>query len=138
MSDETDRLPVIDGVDESFWEAARAHELRMQRCEECGCLWWSPGPVCPDCWSERYEWVELSGTGRVNSWVVFHRPYWPDLEDEVPYTVAEIELEEGPRYLATVVDCDADDIYRGMPVEVVFEDTTSAITLPKFRPRETG
>lgn len=138
MSDGSERLPAIDAVDEPFWEAARNHELRMQQCADCGYLWWAPGPACPECWSERYEWTELSGNGIVNTWVVFHRAYWPALEDEIPYIVAEIELEEGPRYLANVVECDSADLYRGIPVEVVFEEVAEGFTLPKFRPRDVG
>jgi uncharacterized OB-fold protein len=134
MSDD-DILPVIEQEDEQFWEAARNHELRMQRCTDCETLWWAPGAICPECWSDSYEWEALSGLGTINSWVVFHRPYWAAFEDEVPYNVAEIELDEGPRYLANVVECDNEDLYRGMPVEVVFEDLTDEITLPKFRPR---
>ena len=130
-----DRLPVVDEEDAPFWAAARAHELRMQRCNSCGELWWPPGSVCPECWAEDFEWVELSGHGVVNSWVVFHRPYWPDVEDEVPYVVAEIEIEEGPRYIATVVGVAPDELSRGMPVDVVFRDVTDEVTLPEFGPR---
>lgn len=125
-------LPQISD-DEPFWTAARDHELRMQQCSACGHVRWPPGPVCPECWSESAEWAELSGKGEVNTWVVFHRVYFEAFADEVPYNVAEIELEEGPRYLANVVNVDNDDLYRGMPVKVVFDDVTDDVTLPKFR-----
>lgn len=127
-------LPQISD-DAPFWEAASRHELRMQECEACGYVRWPPSPVCPECWAEAHSWTELSGRGTVNTWVVYHREYFPAFADELPYNVAEIELEEGPRYLANVVECENDDIYRGMPVEVVFEDVTDEVTLPKFRPR---
>lgn len=136
MSEDTPLLPTIGEDDAPFWAAARNHELRMQQCTDCGTLWWAPSSVCPNCWSESNEWVELAGTGTVNSWVIFHRPYWPAFEDDVPYNVAEITLDEGHRYLANVVECDNDALYRGMPVEVVFEDISDEITLPKFTPRE--
>ncbi len=131
-----DRAPRVDSVDEPFWAAARAGEFRMQRCEDCAFVWWAPGPVCPRCWSDRYEWVPLTGRGTVNSWVVFHRAYWPDLEAEVPYAVAEVELEEGPRYLARVVGCNHDDLHRGMRVAVAFEHGPDDAVLPVFEPRD--
>lgn len=127
-------LPRIDDDDEPFWEAAKNHELRMQQCDECDHIRWPPSPVCTECWTEAHEWVELSGQGEVNTWVVFHRPYFDAFADEVPYNVAEIELDEGPRYLANIVDCENDDIYRGMPVDVVFEKYTDEVTVPKFTP----
>lgn len=134
------RLPVITHTDRPFWEAAQNRELRMQQCDNCDSLRWAPADVCPYCWSENFTWTELSGRGTVNTWVVFHRPYWPDIEDAIPYNVAEIELEESTqsnplRYISNIVKCDNDDIYIGMPVEVVYEDVADEVTLPKFRPR---
>jgi uncharacterized OB-fold protein len=125
--------PQIDD-DAPFWDAATDHELRMQQCEDCGHIRWPPGPVCPECWAEPHEWTELSGRGEVNTWVVFHRVYFDAFADDVPYNVAEVELEEGPRYLAPV-NCENDDLYRGMPVEVYFDDVAEDVTLPKFTPR---
>lgn len=105
MSEDT-ILPTIGEEDGPFWEAANKHELRMQRCTDCGTLWWAPASICPECWSENFEWEALSGRGTVNSWVVFHRSYWPELEDKVPYSVVEVTLEENPRYLANIRECD--------------------------------
>jgi uncharacterized OB-fold protein len=135
------RLPVITDADREFWDAAQEHELRMQQCNDCDSLRWAPGDVCPYCWSENYIWTELSGRGTVNTWAVFHRPYFSDVEEALPYNVAEIELEESTqsnplRYISNVVECDNDDIYCGMPVEVVYEDVTDKVTLPKFKPRD--
>lgn len=135
MSGESPPLPNVTAEDSPFWEAARDEEFRMQQCTECERIRWPPGPVCPDCWAEDHEWAELSGRGAVNSWVVYHQEYHPAFADAIPYNVAEIELEEGPRYLAPVVDCENDDLYRGMPVAVVFEPVSEEITLPKFAPR---
>jgi len=127
-------LPRMTDEVEPFWEAAKDHELRMQKCGDCGYVRWVPSPVCPECWSKEYTWTELSGKGEVNSWVVFHKAYYEAFEDDLPYNVAEIELEEGPRYIANIVECDNDDIYTGMPVEVVFDDILEHLTLPRFKP----
>lgn len=108
----------------------------MQECLDCAHVRWLPGPVCPECWSTEYRWAELSGRGTVNSWVVVHLEYDRRFAEQIPYNVAEIELAEGPRYIANLVECDNDDIYRGMPVEVVFDDVTEEVTLPKFQPRD--
>jgi hypothetical protein len=53
--------------------------------------------------------------------------------NDSPYAPAVIELEEGVRLLSEVVDCDPDALEIDMPVEVVFEDVTDEVTLPKFR-----
>jgi hypothetical protein len=67
--------------------------------------------------------------------VVFHQSYFSSFEAEVPYNVAEVELEEGPRLLTNLVGVRNDAIRAEMPVEIVFEDVTDEITLAKFKPR---
>jgi len=82
------------------------------------------------------EWVKVSGRGNIYSWFVVHYATHPDFVDEVPYAVVIVELEEQPniRLTSNMVDCKIEDIEAGMPVEVVFEDVTNEVSLPKFRP----
>jgi len=90
--------------------------------------------MCPECNSWNTEWVKASGRGKVYSWMVAFQPFHPAFFGDVPYAVVMVELEEGVRLTANMVDCKPDDLYIGMPVEVVFDDVTEEITLPKFRP----
>jgi uncharacterized OB-fold protein len=126
-------LPRITPDNQDFWEAVRRHELALQRCEACGRFRYPPSPVCPDCLSERFAWTPVSGRGTVTTWVVFHKPYFPSFADEIPYHVVQVELEEGPRLTANLVDVPNDQIRVGLPVEVVFDDVTPEVTLPRFR-----
>ncbi len=129
-------LPHIDEVNRPFWEAAKRHELVLQKCQECGHYRYPPGSICPHCLSDRLTWVKVSGRGTVHTWTVFHRAYHPAFTQDVPYAVVVIELEEGPRLLSNLVDCKIEGIRVGRPVEVVFEDVTTEVTLPKFRPTD--
>jgi len=81
-------------------------------------------------------WQEVSGHGKVFSFVVFHRVYHPGFTGEVPYVVALIELDEGPRLLSNVVGIPPQNVVCEMPVRVVFEDVAENVTLPKFVPAE--
>jgi uncharacterized OB-fold protein len=65
---------------------------------------------------------------------VFHQAYFSSVKDEIPYNVAEVELDEGPRLLTNLVEINNADITMGMSVEVVFDDVTEDVTLAKFRP----
>jgi len=89
--------------------------------------------VCPDCLSDRYDWARVSGRGTIASFVVFHKAYFPAFVAEIPYAVAQVELEEGPRLTSNLVDVPPDQIAIGMPVEVVFDDVTPEVSLPRFR-----
>ena len=128
-------LPLITSLNKPYWDALKNRELRLQHCDECGKVWYPASPLCPQCWSRRYTWTKLSGFGRVNSWVVFHQSYYRGYDGELPYNVAEVELDEGPRLLTNLVGIANDQIRGGMAVEIVFDDVTSEVTLAKFRPR---
>jgi uncharacterized OB-fold protein len=71
----------------------------------------------------------------VNSWVIFHQSYFRGYDSDIPYNVAEVELDEGPRVLTNLIGVKNDEIRVGMPVEIVYDDVTNEITLAKFRPR---
>ena len=128
-------LPAISSLNRPYWDALKQRELRLQKCAGCGKVWYPPSPLCPACWSREFTWERLSGRGRVNSWVVFHQSYFRGYDDELPYNVAEVELEEGPRLLTNLVGIKNDEIRAGIPVEIVFDDVNAEVTLAKFRPR---
>jgi uncharacterized protein len=127
-------LPRITAENRPFWEATQRHELRLQRCQACGRFRYPPAPVCPDCFGEGAEWARVSGRGTVTTWVVFHKVYFQAFADDVPYNVVQVELEEGPRLTANLVVIAHDRITVGMPVEVLFDDVTPEITVPRFQP----
>jgi len=128
-------LPAISSLNKPYWEGLKSRELRLQKCDACGKVWYPPSPLCPGCWSRNLSWTRLSGRGRVSSWVVFHQSYYRGYDNEIPYNVAEVELEEGPRLLTNLVGVSNDEIRAGMPVEIVFDDVTDEIALAKFKPR---
>ncbi len=126
-------LPGITPDNQPFWEACRRHELSLPRCRDCGHLR-LPGPICPQCLSMDSDWAPVSGRGKLYTWTVIYQRYHPGFADELPYNVAMIELEEGPKLISSVVGCDNDDLRVGMEVTVIFEDVTGEVTLPKFKP----
>jgi uncharacterized protein len=70
----------------------------------------------------------------VFSFVVFNRAYHPAWEDKVPYTVALIELDEGPVMLSNVVGVDPAKLAVGLPVAVAFEAVDDGLSIPVFAP----
>jgi uncharacterized OB-fold protein len=109
--------------------------LRIQRCATCQHYQFFPRIYCSDCFSERVEWVNVSGRASVLSFTIVRRPVSPAFANEVPYVVALVTLEEGPQMMTNIVGCAPDEVSIGMPVEVTFEDWSDTISIPKFRPR---
>src|ERR1041384_5853129 len=127
-------LPFANEDTQEYWEACKRGELRLQKCAGCGHLRFPPSIVCPRCLSESSTWEQTSGRGTVYTWIVVHRPQPPAFFEDAPYNVAIVELEEGPRLHARIVDCAPETIAIGMPVEVVFEKKNDDVTMPYFRP----
>jgi len=134
MSEYQKPLPIVDGDSRKYWEACRENKLLIQRCEDCGKHIFYPRALCPHCHSDRVQWVEASGRGKVYSYTINRRPAFPGFAGETPYVVALVELEEGVRMISNVIGVEIGDVRIDMPVEVVFEKATDEFTLPKFRP----
>ena len=127
-------LPAIDRVSRPYWEAARRHELVIQRCGQCSSWIFYPREQCPECFSRELAWTPVSGRGRVYAFTVVHQPAHPGFQGETPYTYAVIQLEEGVRMASNVVGCAPADVKVEMAVEAVFDEVSPDWTLVKFRP----
>ncbi|OEV04700.1 hypothetical protein AN216_06520 [Streptomyces oceani] len=118
--------------DNTFWfEAAKEHSLRIQRCTTCERLRHPPGPCCPECGSLSWDTVEASGHGRVYSFVVNHHPKHPAFP--YPLVVALVELAEGTRLLTNLLDVAPEDVEIDMPVVLDWLDADPDLSLPVFR-----
>ncbi|OQY67699.1 MAG: hypothetical protein B6D46_06620 [Polyangiaceae bacterium UTPRO1] len=128
-------MPELEGELAPFIAAAKEHRLMVQRCTGCGALRFPPREICSRCLSSSAEWTNVSGRGEIFSFNVMHQVYHPAFAREVPYAVIVVKLAEGPKITSNLLDCPIDRINIGMPVEVVFEQISDAVTLPKFRVR---
>lgn len=134
MAEVSKPLPEVTEETRPFWESAGRHALELQRCTACGRFRYPVSTFCPACLNDGVEWAPVSGRGTVYSFVIIHQVYHPAFKDDVPYNVAAVEFEEGPRMYSNVVGCANDAITVGMPVEIVYDDVADGVTLPKFRP----
>lgn len=126
-------LPTITDENRPFWEGARRGALCMQRCCDCKHVRFPISHVCPDCLSYAFEWVDLSGRGEVFAYIVYHQLYNKAFADVLPYNVALVQLEEGPRMYSNIVGCSNDEVKVGDKVMAVFDAVTPEVTLPRFR-----
>mgnify|MGYP000030869308 CR=1 FL=1 len=122
-----------------YWDGAKAHELRIQFCTDCQKHFFYPRIFCPTCLSDAVEWRTVSGKGTLLTYVLAARPA-PGFENELPYAIAIVKLEEGPHLMTNIVNTELTpaNLPAGMAVEVVFEDINEKITLPKFQPAGAG
>ncbi|HLZ68613.1 MAG TPA: Zn-ribbon domain-containing OB-fold protein [Dehalococcoidia bacterium] len=127
-------IPLHREASRPFWEAARRHELLMPRCRLCDRLFFYPREVCPVCLRAEIVWQPVSGRGRLHSYTVIHQPANPAFTEDAPYVYAMVQLDEGPRMIANLVDCPLDAVQIDMPLVATYDDVTPEVTLVRFRP----
>ncbi|HLF02223.1 MAG TPA: Zn-ribbon domain-containing OB-fold protein [Anaerolineales bacterium] len=106
-------------------EISRNWRLQKQRyglvgevCEHCGSKIFPPRDVCPDCAEEAKTLYQFSGNGEIYSYTVVHDA--PEgYEEQAPYTVAIVKLDEGPLVTAQLTDVDNGKVEIGQKVEMV-------------------
>jgi uncharacterized OB-fold protein/acyl dehydratase len=122
--------PVISRDTEFFWDGLKQGELRIQRWGET--LRHPPGPMPPDgALDTKPDYVVASGRGTVYSYVVHHHPPVPG--KELPFVVALVELEEGVRVMAELLDADPAEVHIGLPVVAAFVRVDDDLTLPAWK-----
>ena len=119
-----------------FWDAARDHRLIAARCGACGAFRMPPTAFCWRCRSREIEWVDLPGTGNIYTFTIARHALTPAAQAAVPYVIAVVSLDgaEGARLITNIVGVDVDNVAIDMPVQVVFDDVTTSVTVPRFRP----
>lgn len=130
-------VPEITPRMRPFWAAASEGRLLVQRCGHCGKKHFPAIEICNGCLRDELSWIDVSGRGSVFSFIVMHQVYHPAFAERVPYVVAEVKLDEGPRIISNVIGCEPAQVTIDMPVVVDFERLDSTIgspTLPMFRP----
>lgn len=127
--------PVPEPETQRFWDALNDHVLALQRCATCQEVIWYPRFFCPRCGGTDTSWFQASGDGVIYTFTVVRKSRRPGYDTAVPYVVASVELDEGPRIFANIVDCDPGDVRIGQRVRVTFVPADGGRwTLYRFRP----
>ena len=137
MADYKKPLPTPDPVTQPFWDSLKEHAIKLQKCGGCNTFIFYPRALCPSCGSDDLAWTAVSGKGVVHAFTIPHRHPNRVFMEGGPFVVALIELEEGARLMSNLVEVDPtpEAVKVGMAVEIVYDDVTDEVTLPKFRPR---
>ena len=125
-------VPVSDELNQPFWEAAGEGQLVVPRCAECGQIMAPPVANCSACLATRFEWVPTSGRGTVYSFIEYHRSWIREYDGRVPYIVAIVELDEGPRLITGLVGETSEWVMIGARVRVAFQERAQRARVPVF------
>ncbi|MFI4939396.1 MAG: Zn-ribbon domain-containing OB-fold protein [Burkholderiales bacterium] len=136
FSDEDFVKPLPKSMDwtKAFWEAANQGQLVLKTCEDCGHIDHPPYLYCTKCGSHNSQWRQASGTATLVAFAVNTYGVPAAFIEDLPYVTAIVKLQEGPRMISNIVDCDHAALRNGMALEVVFDRIDETVVLPKWRP----
>lgn len=105
--------PPQEGIDGQYARGLAEGAFMVQVCAGCKAVRWPPTARCARCLAAEHTWAAASGRGRLWSWTVMHRSYFPGAEEQLPYAIGYIRLDEGPMVMArlrtaTGARCDAE------------------------------
>lgn len=129
----TKPLPAQEPLSREFWAAADEGRLLIQQCPACGHRQFYPRALCTACGADPV-WLEASGRGTVHTFTVIRQQGMPAFTDDVPYVVAMIELDEGPRMMGNVTGCPVDDVTVGMRVRAYAVEAEDGVAVPMWEP----
>lgn len=128
-------LPRMDELDTAdFWRKCKDEVLSYPQCDDCGTIVFYPRAHCAGCGGSNLTWQAASGEGTIYSFSIVRQSYHPFFRSQVPYAVAWIDLDEGPRILSNITGVeDPGALEIGQRVRVRWE-AHDALSIPLFEP----
>ena len=127
-------LPIVDGESVEWWAAIAEGRLLLERCRVCGSIASYPRSFCTRCWSEDVEWIPAAGTGAIYTFSVVRVNDLAPFNERLPYVVAMVELDEGPRLMTSIGDVEPEDVDIGMRVAFRPRVLDEHVSAPEFVP----
>jgi uncharacterized OB-fold protein len=127
--------PVSTDWSQEFWRALREDSsFLLQRCSACAEYAGYPKIFCPNCYSSDLTWAESTGRGVVYTFSTVAANPPSTFIEELPYTIAIVQLDEGPRFLTRLVGVDPVDVRCDMPVKLAIDTVDDELAMPLFEP----
>ena len=125
--------PELDELSRPFWDALKQGRLTFQRCTACGHAWLPARSDCPQCLAPDWRREDAKGGAVLVSWVVYRMAYHPAFEPRLPYTVATVQLDEGPRMISNIVGAEPAQLRIDQRLQLRIE-AEADFMVPRFTP----
>jgi len=116
---------------EQFYRHINQQRLLGGKCLKCGKVHLPPRPLCDNCHSKEFEWVDLPSRGKLVTYTVIHIAP-KQFESMAPYPVGIIQLAEGLRIPGMISGVAADQIKIGMELKLDFEPCAQSQQWPHW------
>ncbi|MBC8358293.1 MAG: Zn-ribbon domain-containing OB-fold protein [Candidatus Aminicenantes bacterium] len=103
-----------------YWrEIPQRYRFEANKCKNCGIVFFPPRLICPECKKREFEETKLAEKGKILTYTIIRVPP-RQFVDQAPYAVGIVELDDGVKLTAQIVDCDFEDLKIGLKVKLEF------------------
>lgn len=116
---------------DQFYQFLIQGKLMAGKCQKCGKLHLPPRPLCDNCYGTQFEWVPVSGKGKLLTYTIIHvAPQ--NFQDLAPYVIAIVELDDGLRIPGMIQSVSQEQLEIGMTLNLDFSTCSSPQCWPHW------
>lgn len=116
---------------EQFYKFLQQGRLLAGKCVKCGKIHLPPRPLCDNCYSQEFNWINVSGKGKLVTYTVISiAPQ--QFQDLVPYAIGIIQLESGLKIPGMIQAVKEEELRIGMSLALDFGSCTTIQEWPKW------
>jgi len=116
---------------EQFYKFLSQQKLMAGKCQKCGKIHLPPRPLCDNCYSQQFEWVNVSGKGKLVTYTVIHvAPQ--QFQSLIPYSVGIVELVSGLKIPGMIQCTTQEQLKVGMELTLDFGSCSAPHQWPQW------
>ena len=116
---------------EQFYKFMQQEKLMAGKCLRCGKIHLPPRPLCDNCFSQEFEWVEAPEKGKLLTYTIIHIAP-TQFQALAPYAVGIIELDNGLRIPGMIQGAPQDQLKVGMALTIDFGTCNTTQAWPQW------
>jgi uncharacterized protein len=116
---------------EQFYKFLTQGKLMAGKCLKCGKIHLPPRPLCDNCYGNQFEWVQVSGKGKLLTYTIIHVAP-TQFQNLAPYTIGIVELEGGLKIPGMIQAIPQEQLKIGMTLSVDFSTCSTPQNWPQW------
>jgi len=116
---------------EQFYKFALQGKLMAGKCQKCGKIHLPPRPLCDNCFSQQFDWLEISGKGQLLTYTIIHIAP-SQFQAMAPYTVGIVQLENGLKIPGIISGVNQNQLKIGMNLSIDFQTCNISQPWPQW------
>lgn len=116
---------------EQFYKFLTQGKLMAGKCIKCGKIHLPPRPLCDNCYGNQFEWVQVSGKGKLLTYTIIHVAP-TQFQNLAPYTIGIVELEGGLKIPGMIQAIPQEQLKIGMTLSVDFSTCSTPQNWPQW------